>query len=62
MIALDLDDTFFDRAAGTAHRFELLAHGCQGSGIHSEPFNQSDTFAFSALGLTGDSYVTVTQW
>ena len=60
MVALDLDDALFDRTAGTAHRFELLAHRCQGSSIHIEPFNQRDTFPFSALGLTGDSYVTIT--
>ena len=62
MVALDLDDAFFDRTAGTAHHFELLAHQCQGSGIHIEPFNQRDAFTFSALGHTGDSYVTITGW
>ncbi len=62
MVALDLDDAFFDRTAGTAHHFELLTHQCQGSSIHIEPFNQRDTFTFSALGLTGDSYITITGW
>jgi hypothetical protein len=28
MVALNLDDAFFDRTAGTAHHFELLAHQC----------------------------------
>ena len=28
MVALDLDDAFFDRTAGTAHHFELLTHQC----------------------------------
>ena len=62
MVALNLDDAFFDRTAGTAHRFELLAHQYQGSSIHVEPFNQRDTFTFSSLGLTEDSYVTITGW
>ena len=62
VVALDLDDPLFDRTAGTAHRFELLAHQSQGSGINSEPFNQRDAFTFSTLGLTGDSNVTITGW
>ena len=62
VVALDLDDPLFDRTAGTAHRFELLAHQSQGSCIHSESFNQRDAFTFSTLGLTGDLYVTITGW
>jgi hypothetical protein len=62
MFTLDLDDSFFVRTARTAHRFKLLAHQFQGSSIHSEPFNQRDTFTFSALVLTGDSHITIAGW